>query len=74
MSRRYVVKVRTGTSAEVNGVAVDWRSNNVYWTDGLYNWVMMAPLRANAHNLVGRIVLQDGLDKPHGLVVHPHCK
>ncbi|KAK7090164.1 hypothetical protein V1264_009998 [Littorina saxatilis] len=63
--------VFTGTSSEVNGLVVDWMSDNVYWSDALYNWVIMAPLRKYSSDRVYRIVVQDGLDNPHGLAVYP---
>lgn len=62
----------TGTSSKVMSLAVDWLSGNVYWGDALYNWIMVAPLRQPAKALVYRIVLQEGLDNPHGLAVHPN--
>ena len=61
----------TGTSPEVNGLAVDWISNNVYWTDALYNWVLMAPLQTYTDDRVFKIIVQEGLDNPHGLAVYP---
>ncbi|XP_076435318.1 low-density lipoprotein receptor 1-like [Babylonia areolata] len=76
------VDLFTGTSSEVNGVAVDWINSNVYWTDGLYSWLVMAPLRfhpdpsphvlpAEPLKRVFRIVVQDGLDNPRSVAVHP---
>ena len=58
----------------MNGVVVDWINSNVYWTDALYNWVVMAPLRPYSSDRVYRIIVQDGLDNPHGLAVHPAYK
>ncbi|RUS85411.1 hypothetical protein EGW08_006802 [Elysia chlorotica] len=34
----------TGTSSEVYGMTVDWNSRNLYFTDALYNWIMMTSL------------------------------
>ncbi len=31
-----------GTSSQVNGIAYDWISGNLYWTDAMYNMIMMA--------------------------------
>ncbi|XP_076454147.1 prolow-density lipoprotein receptor-related protein 1-like [Babylonia areolata] len=66
------VDIFTGTSSEVHGLAVDWLSNNVYWTDALYNWILMAPLQSYSEtDRVYSILVQEGLDNPHGLAVHP---
>lgn len=64
--------VYTGTSSEVLGLVVDWVSSNVYWSDGIYNWIMMAPLRkSGGQDQIYRILVQEGLDNPHGLAVYP---
>ena len=60
--------VFSGTSGQVRGLAVDWIANNIYWTDGLYNWIMVASLQQPSRN---RILISTGLDKPAGLVVYP---
>ncbi|KAK7474594.1 hypothetical protein BaRGS_00034178 [Batillaria attramentaria] len=61
-----------GTSEQVVGLTVDWLSSNVYWGDGLYNWIMMSPLQQPVGKHVYRIVLQEGLDNPHGMAVYPN--
>ena len=61
--------VFVGTSPEVYGMTVDWLSGNLYWTDVLYNWIIMAPIRSA--DRVYTIVVQDNLDKPHGVAVYP---
>ncbi|GAB1603458.1 low-density lipoprotein receptor-related protein 4-like isoform X1 [Argonauta hians] len=59
----------SGTSAEVDGLAVDWISGNLYWTDAIYNWIMMVPLKPNQKRY--KIITKVGLDKPHGIAVLP---
>lgn len=51
------------------GLAVDWVSNNIYWTDSLYNWIVMAPL--SSQEKVYRLVVRTNLENPHSVVVHP---
>ena len=58
-----------GTSSEVNGVAFDWVARNLYWTDALYNWIMVA--KAEEKTNLTRRLLTTGFDKPHDIAVYP---
>ena len=53
---------------QVNGVAVDWLSGSVYWTDALYDWIIVA--NSSATGIYNHIVLT-GLDQPMGIAVYP---
>ena len=53
---------------QVLGLTVDWVAHNIYWTDAVYRWIMMAPVKGLK---MFRIVLDEGLDTPHGIAVHP---
>ncbi|CAL1546616.1 unnamed protein product [Lymnaea stagnalis] len=59
----------SGTSTEVYGLAVDWLSRNIYFTDALYNWIVMASTDTNSNAY--KIIVNDQLDAPHGIAVHP---
>lgn len=61
-------RVYSGTSKEVNGLAVDWVSGSLYWTDALYNWITVAnSLQFDYY----RHLITTGLDKPVGIAVYP---
>jgi len=61
-------EVYTGISTQVNGMAVDWLSGSVYWSDALYNWITVA--RLVSWNVFNHIVTTE-LDRPMGIAVHP---
>lgn len=63
-----VESVFSGISAEVNGMAMDWVSGSLYWTDARYNWITVA---RSENNSVFRHLITTGLDSPHGIAVHP---
>jgi len=64
-----------GTSGEVQGLAYDWLAGILYWTDEVYNWIMVAAVvqstYAGRQPLKTRVVISTGLDRPAGLAVYP---
>jgi len=57
-----------GISTEVNGLAMDWASNSIYWTDALYNWITVA----NASDYqVAKHIIYTGFSRPMGLTLYP---
>ena len=62
--------IYSGTSSMAEGLAVDWMSNNVYWADSLYNWIVVAPLNSQDES-VHKVVVRTGLLNPHSIAVHP---
>ncbi|XP_055868461.1 low-density lipoprotein receptor-related protein 4-like isoform X2 [Biomphalaria glabrata] len=58
-----------GTSSEVHGLAVDWLSRNLYFTDALYDWIILITIDPGKHFY--KIIVNDQLDSPHGLAVDP---
>lgn len=57
-----------GISTQVNGMAMDWASGSLYWTDALYNWITVA--NASDYNMAKHIVFT-GFSRPMGLAVYP---
>ena len=60
--------VYSGISKEVNGIAVDWLSGSLYWTDALYNWISVCDSQRFE---IYRHLVTTGLDKPIGIAVDP---
>lgn len=58
-----------GTSPSVSGIAVDWVTGNIYWTDSVYNWVMVG--KAEERSPHQKTLVDTGLDNPHGIAVWP---
>nr|XP_022289400.1 low-density lipoprotein receptor-related protein 4-like [Crassostrea virginica] len=63
----------SGTSGTVDGLAVDWVSNNLYSVDPKYNWIMMIALKDNMtdEDPYYKLVVKTELANPHGLAVYP---
>ncbi|OWF40871.1 low-density lipoprotein receptor-related protein 4-like [Mizuhopecten yessoensis] len=61
--------VFTSTSNEVDGVVVDWISNNMYFADANYNWITLVAL--NSTDNFYKKIINTGLDKPHGIAIYP---
>ncbi|XP_030827887.1 uncharacterized protein LOC115919137 isoform X2 [Strongylocentrotus purpuratus] len=55
------------TSSSVLGVAVDWLTGNVYWTDAAYDWIIMH----DANGTRNVLIIDEGLDIPTGIAIHP---
>ena len=66
--RVQLFELYAGTSTQVNGLAMDWSSGSIYWTDALYNWITVA----NASDyLIYNHIVKTGLDRPMGIAVYP---
>lgn len=63
----------TGTSGSIDGMAVDWVSNNLYWADPKYNLIMMIALKDNKtdEDPFYRQIVKTDLESSHGLAVYP---
>ena len=56
---------------KVLGLAVDWVSRNLYWTDASFNWIGMAPLEIDDKF---KFIVTEKLFTPHGIGVHPKSR
>ncbi|CAH1244512.1 LRP4 [Branchiostoma lanceolatum] len=63
-SHRAIVR---GISNAVKHLAADWLNRNLYYTDGVYNWIGMVNYNTSYHY----VIIQTQLDRPRGIVVHP---
>uniref|UniRef100_K1QI54 Low-density lipoprotein receptor-related protein 4 n=1 Tax=Magallana gigas TaxID=29159 RepID=K1QI54_MAGGI len=66
--------VYRGKSNSVGQIAVDVLSNNIYWCDGLLNWIAMKPLSVTnaTTSLTYRVLIDRDLHQPEGLALDPH--
>jgi len=53
----------------MNGVAIDWVTKNVYWTDGLYN--VIGVLAVVARHRVWKAIVDKNLTSPQDVAVNP---
>lgn len=59
----------TKSSGYVDGLVVDWVSDNLYFSDLKYNWIMLVPL--NTTKVFYKLIVTTELYQPHGLAVYP---
>lgn len=66
--------VYQGKSNWVGQIAVDALSNNIYWCDGLLDWIAMKPLTVTSTttSLTYRVLIDRDLHQPEGLALDPH--
>ena len=52
------------------GLAVQWRTSQLYWTDSTYNSISVSALDGNNQ----RAIISSGLDAPRGIALDPDSK
>ncbi|XP_072027600.1 low-density lipoprotein receptor-related protein 2-like [Amphiura filiformis] len=55
-----------GISYNIGGVAIDWMTGNVYWSDNNYNWIMILDTNGNS-----KVLIDTALEIPGGIAVYP---
>ena len=55
-------------TVQVNGLAVDWVSRTIYWTDAFYHRISVASIN---NRLMWRIVVDTNIISPHHVAVFP---
>ncbi|XP_052218870.1 low-density lipoprotein receptor-related protein 5-like isoform X2 [Dreissena polymorpha] len=60
--------LHSGLSRGYVTIALDWISNNLYWTDPIFRWVAVQSLQTNGHY---RILVYDNIERPTGIAVDP---
>jgi len=53
----------------MNGVAIDWVTKNIYWTDGLYKVIGM--LASAVSHRVWKAIVDRNLSSPQDIAVNP---
>ena len=53
----------------MNGLAVDWVTMNIYWTDGRYKVIGVVPLAVN--NRIWKTLVHSNLSSPQDVAVNP---
>ncbi|XP_039250698.2 uncharacterized protein LOC120328317 [Styela clava] len=66
LHRKSIVRHHGGVSRKVGGVAVDWSSGNIYWTDEELRWIVAAKF-----NLVIMTPIVTNVVNPRGIAIHP---
>ena len=59
-------KVMKGIAFEVENLAYDWSSGNLYWTDSVFNWIMVID---STYQHYTPVYVED-VGTAHGLAVH----
>ncbi|XP_035692681.1 low-density lipoprotein receptor-related protein 4-like [Branchiostoma floridae] len=60
-----------GISSGVEGIAVDWLNQNLYYTDSYLNWIAVVNYKDNPPR--HHVIAHAGVDRPRGIAVHPQA-
>ncbi|KAH3773325.1 hypothetical protein DPMN_174684 [Dreissena polymorpha] len=65
------IPLHQGLSRSNVKIALDWISNNIYWTDPAFRWIALQSLNTYGHY---RILVYDNVERPTGIAVDPTHK
>ncbi|XP_033732357.1 low-density lipoprotein receptor-related protein 6-like [Pecten maximus] len=64
-----IANIHCGISSSVfTSIAYDWVSENIYWTDGFFNWIAVQPVDTTDRSMY-RVIIQDDIEKPRALAM-----
>ena len=62
-----IENIITGNLGVVDGLAIEWESNLIYWTDYSHERVEVATIEGKHR----KVLIQGGLSNPRGLALYP---
>ncbi|KAK3087954.1 hypothetical protein FSP39_012741 [Pinctada imbricata] len=65
-----IVPLHKGVSKTSAQISYDWKSRNLYWVDGYYNWVAMQPAFSNDNSMY-KVIIRNFTARPEGLTIDP---
>ncbi|XP_052245795.1 low-density lipoprotein receptor-related protein 5-like [Dreissena polymorpha] len=60
--------LHSGLSRSHVKIAIDWISNNIYWTDPTFRWIAIQSLQNHSHYM---ILIHDSGERPTGIALNP---
>ncbi|XP_060603980.1 low-density lipoprotein receptor-related protein 4-like isoform X2 [Ruditapes philippinarum] len=66
-----VTVIHSGLSRSSTRISVDWVSNNIYWSDAIYGWIVVQSADKEDEY---KILVDNDIEKPYALVVDPISK
>ncbi|UYV71351.1 LRP6 [Cordylochernes scorpioides] len=54
-----------------DGIAIDWVSQNLYWTDAVIDCIEVAKIRPDSNELYRKVIVETNLQEPRAIVVDP---
>ena len=65
-----IVPLHKGLSKTSAQIAYDWKSRNLYWVDGYYNWIAVQPAYTNDNSMY-KVIIRNFTKRPEGITIDP---